>query len=188
MKNPAAERVTNIIAPHVEGMGYDLVLVRLMDTHRSRMLQIFAEPANGRVMTLEDCERISRTLSAVLDVEDPIASEYTLEVSSPGIDRPLVRLRDYQRFVGQEAKVELNFPVNGRKRFTGTIVRVEDNNDVIFRTTDKKEHVLPFEQISEGQLKLTDALIEAHLKSQLEAQAAFEVAAAMNDNQPETKK
>lgn len=185
--NAAIESVKEMLTPHVEGMGYELVLVRLIDTHRKRLLQIFAEPNDGRAMTLGDCERISRTVSAVLDVEDPITSAYDLEVSSPGIDRPLVKRKDYERYQGHEAKIELAVPMAGRKRFTGTVMSVDEDDNILFRTKDNKEHVIPLAQIGDAKLTLTDKLIKEHLKAQKEHAGEIEMAPAINDNQPNSK-
>ncbi len=115
-------KIEALIAPSLEAMGYRLVRVAFTGGRRAT-LQVMAERADAAAMTVEDCADISRTVSALLDVADPIASAYVLEVSSPGIDRPLVRPEDYARFAGFEAKLELNALRDGRKRFRGRIAR-----------------------------------------------------------------
>ena len=108
-------RIAALITPSIEAMGYELVRADLRSGRR-RILQIMVERADRIEMTVDDCASVSRAISALLDVEDPIRGTYNLEVSSPGIDRPLVRLSDYDRFSGFEAKIELEQPVDGRKR------------------------------------------------------------------------
>ena len=109
-----------IIDPCVEAMGYEVVRVQVSGTQR-RVLQVMAERSDRKAMTVDDCADLSRAISAVLDVEDPMPGEYVLEVSSPGIDRPLTRLADFERFRGFEARVELHAPVDGRRRFKGRL-------------------------------------------------------------------
>lgn len=154
-----SEQIEAIITPTINGMGFDVVLVKLLEGRQSQTLQIMAERPDGGI-SLDDCAQISRQISAVLDVEDLISSEYRLEVSSPGIDRPLVRLRDYAAYVGHAAKIETVLPVNGRKRFSGPLKAVEGNDIII--TVDGKDHTLPFADIQSAKLVLTDALIKAH--------------------------
>ncbi|WP_044564255.1 ribosome maturation factor RimP, partial [Azospirillum sp. B4] len=119
------ERIAGIIAPSVEAMGYDLVRVSLTGNARPT-LQIMAERVDGAAMTVDDCAEISRAVSALLDVEDPIDVAYTLEVSSPGIDRPLTRPKDFERFAGFEVRVETSQPVDDRRRFIGMLKGIED--------------------------------------------------------------
>jgi ribosome maturation factor RimP len=154
-----AEKIEDAIAPSVTGLGFNLVQVKLMDGRGAQTLQIMAERADGS-MTLDDCAAISRQVSAVLDVEDVITTAYRLEVSSPGIDRPLVKLADYTNYLGHQAKIETLMPVGGRKRFAGALKAVEGNNITI--TVDGKDYVLPFMDIQTAKLVLTDALIKAH--------------------------
>jgi ribosome maturation factor RimP len=156
----ATDRIQRIIAPTVEDMGYDIVRVQLSGMQRPT-LQIMAERRDDGSMTVEDCAEISRAVSAVLDVEDPIASAYTLEISSPGIDRPLTRLKDYERFAGFEARVETRFPIDGRKRFRGLLRGVAD--EAVQIETDTGMVAIPFADIQRGKLVLTDALVAASL-------------------------
>lgn len=152
-------RIRGIIEPTVTDMGYEIVRVMLSGEKR-RQLQIMAERADGQGMTVEDCADISRAVSALLDVEDPIEGAYTLEVSSPGVDRPLVRLKDFERFAGFVAKVETERPVAGRRRFKGCLRGVEA--DEVEIETDDGTHRIPFEDIARAKLVLTDELIEAN--------------------------
>ncbi|MGE0212128.1 MAG: ribosome maturation factor RimP [Parvibaculaceae bacterium] len=157
-----AGRVSEILEPVIESLGYRLVRVRLMSSG-GRTLQIMAERPDGS-MSIEDCERVSRAVSPILDVEDPIEGSYRLEVSSPGIDRPLVRLEDFLRWTGHEAKIEMTTPVEGRKRFRGTIEGVENGRIGLLLPPKSKdaepEHaLLAFALIGDAKLVLTDALM-----------------------------
>lgn len=147
-----------IVQPTIEGLGYDLVRVVVSGRHRPT-IQIMAERRDGQGMTVEDCETISRALSAKLDVEDPIPDSYTLEVSSPGIDRPLVRARDYVRFVGHLAKIELKTPIDGQRRFSGKILGADDTSVRLAAATG--EVALPLAEVARAKLLLTDDLIRA---------------------------
>jgi ribosome maturation factor RimP len=158
-----------LIEPTIAAMGYKLVRVRVAGGPRAT-LQIMEERADDRPMSVEDCETISRTLSAKLDVEDPIASSYTLEVSSPGIDRPLVRAADYRRFAGHVAKLETRVPVAGRRRFSGRIAAATDSHVRIALEEGgvdggMPEIEIPIADIAKAKLKLTDELIAAHSRN-----------------------
>lgn len=154
-----AERIAKLIAPTIEAMGFDLVRVQLSGSQRPT-LQVMAEPASGRAMSVDDCAEISRAISALLDVEDPIAGTYSLEVSSPGIDRPLTKPKDYERFLGHEAKLETNAPIDGRKRFKGAIKAVDAK--AVELTVEGAGIRIPFADIHKAKLVLTDALIKLH--------------------------
>jgi len=156
-------RIADIVAPTVAGMGFELVRVRLMGGRRVT-LQVMAERPDGR-MEIEDCAALSRALSAVLDVDDPVDREYNLEVSSPGIDRPLTRPEDFDRWKGYVARLETDALIDGRKRFKGVVGGFEDGAAVV--ALDSGETVrLPFEALADAKLVLTDALIAASLKAQ----------------------
>lgn len=158
----AAERVAELVEPTLATMGYDLVRVQLSGG-RSPILQVMAERRDEAGMTVDDCADISRALSALLDVEDPIAGAYTLEVSSPGIDRPLVRRRDFERFAGFEAKVETRLPIDGRRRFKGTLLGM-DGDDVRMALGGEAEPSdvrVPIGDVQKAKLVLTDALLAA---------------------------
>ncbi|HJS31159.1 MAG TPA: ribosome maturation factor RimP [Alphaproteobacteria bacterium] len=151
-------RFEELIEPTLNAMGYELVRVVVSGRHRPQ-LQVMAERRDGRPMTVEDCAEISRALSAKLDVEDPIAGPYTLEVSSPGIDRPLVRPADFARFAGHVARVEMKAPFGGRRRFTGSIVAASEAS--VTMTIDEGEVELPLSGVARAKLVLTDELIAA---------------------------
>ena len=160
-----AQRIEGLIEPALTAMGYDLVRIAVQGGESRPTLQIMAERKDGVGMTVDDCADISRTVSALLDVEDPIAGAYTLEVSSPVIDRPLVKRGDFERFAGFEARVETVQPVNGRKRFRGRLMGVM-GDEVRLRETAKAgaeadETLVPLAAIAKAKLVLTDELIEA---------------------------
>ncbi len=161
-----AEKVEAAITPSITDMGYTIVQVKFLEGKKSQTLQIMAEWPDGR-MGVEDCAIISRQVSAVLDVEDIIPTAYRLEVSSPGIDRPLVKFADYAPYIGHTVKIETVLPIDGRKRFTGAIKAAEGTDIIV--TVDGKDHSLPFADIQSAKLVLTDALIKAHQKRQKEA-------------------
>ncbi len=162
MQDPRSRKIAEMIEPSLNGMGFELVRVQLSGDQR-QTLQIMAEPVDGREMTVDHCAEISETVSAILDVHDPIKNAYRLEVSSPGIDRPLTRAKDFERFAGFEAKVELIAPIDGRRRFTGVLGGASQTPDgtTIEITTDKGAFTLPFSEIQKAKLLLTDALIDA---------------------------
>ncbi len=151
-------KIEAMIAPSLEAMGYRVVRVAMTGGRRAT-LQIMAERGDEKAMTVEDCADISRTVSALLDVADPIHAPYHLEVSSPGIDRPLVRREDFVRFAGFEAKVELNAPRDGRKRFRGRLLGVE--GDEVRLLVDGTPVALPLAAIARAKLVLTDELLAA---------------------------
>ena len=165
----------SLIEPVAQALGYSLVRVR-MSASRNPVLQVMAERADG-LMEVEDCARLSRAISALFDEVDPIESEYSLEVSSPGIDRPLTRRRDYESYAGHEARIDLRAPLgDGRKRIKGVLKGLK-GEDVLVETKieSEKEPVvlpLPFSQIGEAKLVLTDALIAEDLKRRKAAEKA----------------
>jgi ribosome maturation factor RimP len=144
----------------LQSMGYELVRVHYGSGSGRPTLQIMTERQDRRPMAVEDCAEISRSLSALLDVEDPLAEAYLLEVSSPGIDRPLIRPVDYERFAGFEARLETTQPIEGRKRFRGRIGELVDGRVRIIEKAG--EFRLPLEQINKAKLVLTDDLIAAN--------------------------
>ena len=160
---PAAERIDRLLAPSLEATGYRLIRVRLAGKRRPT-LQIMVEHVGGDEVTIDECAEISRHVSALLDVEDPIKSEYVLEVSSPGIDRPLVRPEDFDRFAGHEAKIETARSLDGRRRFRGTLLHA--GADGVHMTVDGDEVAIAFDDIATAQLVLTEALIAGSLKRQ----------------------
>ncbi|PZQ49815.1 MAG: ribosome maturation factor RimP [Rhodovulum sulfidophilum] len=157
-------RIAAVVAPTIEGLGFELVRIRLMSGKRA-VLQIMAERPEGWI-EVDDCARISRAVSAVLDVEDPISGEYTLEVSSPGIDRPLTRLKDFERYADYEVRLETSELIEGRKRFKGVLHGVEGNEVLI----EIAEGVigLDFDWLTDAKLVLTDELIAESLAARKE--------------------
>lgn len=171
-KAPVDQRLARIVTPTIEGMGYRLVRLRLIGGKRLT-LQVMAERPDGS-MEIEDCAELSRALSAVLDVEDPIEREYTLEVSSPGIDRPLTRLDDFAHWAGYVARLEAEELIDGRRRFKGTLRGVEGCHVLI--DTEQGPARVPFERLSDAKLVLTDALVAESLKARKDTfdEAAFD--------------
>ena len=151
-------RIERMIAPTVEDMGFRLVRVLLSGGGKPR-LQVMAERRDGKAMGVDDCAVISREISAVLDVEDPFDGVYTLEVSSPGIDRPLVTSQDFERYAGFEAKVETGRLIGGRKRFRGRLIGLQDGCVRIM--VDGATLDLPYPDIQRAKLVLTDDLLAA---------------------------
>lgn len=151
-------RILDMIEPVAKGLGFDIVRVRVMGS-RTPTLQIMAEKPDG-TMDVEDCRKLSRAVEPVLDAEDPIAGEYALEMSSPGIDRPLTRVGDFGKWAGHEVKIELGVPVDGRKRFHG-FIKSEDAAGVTLNLKDGGEATLPVSEMVKAHLVLTDKLINA---------------------------
>jgi ribosome maturation factor RimP len=161
-----AARVAAIVEPVLEGIGFRLVRVKV-SAQNGTTLQIMAERPDG-TMNVDGCEAVSRAVSPVLDLEDPISQAYNLEVSSPGIDRPLVRRSDFERWAGHEAKIELEPPLDGRKRFRG-IIRSVEGDDVLVELPDAKNPeerlaLLPLDSVADARLVLTDELVRESLR------------------------
>lgn len=164
-KTTIDRRLAGIVAPVIEGMGFELVRLRLMSGKYST-LQIMAERPEGGI-EIEDCARISTAVSAALDVEDPIEDAYTLEVSSPGIDRPLTRLKDFDVWDGYEARLETDELIDGRRRFKGVLAGTE-GDEVLIELEQEGEPVtigLKFDWLSDAKLVLTDELIAEMLRA-----------------------
>lgn len=166
MSHARLRQLEDLIGPIAASLGYELVRVRLSGSQRP-VLQIMAERSDG-TMDVEDCARLSRAVSAAFEADDPIESEYVLEVSSPGIDRPLVRRKDFEAYRGHEARVTLKTPLEGRKKFKGRLEGLQ-GEDVLIRCEtaapgEFRTHPLSFHAIEEARLVLTDALIELDLK------------------------
>ncbi len=163
-KTAIDKRLAELVEPVAADMGLELVRLRLMGGNHPT-LQIMAQKPDG-TMEVEDCARLSTAVSAVLDVEDPISDAYTLEVSSPGIDRPLTRLKDFERWAGFEAKIETSEAIDGRKRFKGTLQGAE-GDEVLLEIEDKGAPVtigLRFDWLADAKLVLTDDLIRDTLR------------------------
>ena len=151
-------RVEELIAPSLEALGFELVRVRYGGSGRPT-LQIMIERRDYKPMTVDDCATASKSISALLDVEDPISSAYHLEVSSPGLDRPLTRISDFERFAGFQAKIEMTAPIDNRTRLRGQVLGVE--NGQVRISANEGSAVVPFETIKKAKLILTDELISA---------------------------
>ena len=161
MRGKTAEdgKLLELLDPVVEATGYEIVRLRLMGGEHARRLQIMAETPSGD-MNVEDCAILSRALAEILDAADPISGEYTLEVSSPGVDRPLTRLKDFATFEGHEARLELDRVAEGRKRFKGVLAGVEDDQVAIDLEGEEATALVPFSWIVEAKLSLTDKLLK----------------------------
>lgn len=155
-------RLAALVTPTLEGMGYELVRLAVLG-HERPTVQVMVDRADSRQIAVEDCETISHALGAVLDVEDPLPGAWTLEVSSAGIDRPLARAKDWNRFAGHLARAELAAPVAGRRRFSGVVLGA-DEQAARLRLDDGTEVALPLGEIRRAKLVLTDALIAATAK------------------------
>ena len=156
------QKITQTVEPSLEAMGYALVLVKMGDGGHRKTLTLMAERKDGKAMSFDDCTEISRMTSALLDVEDPITMAYDLEVCSPGIDRPLVKLADFSRYIGYEAKIETMIPIDGRKRFRGAIKAVE--GETILLSMPESEARIGFNGIRYAKLVMTDALVAEAMK------------------------
>jgi ribosome maturation factor RimP len=182
-------RLAALVRPVIEGMGFELVRVRLMGGAQPT-LQIMAERPDG-TMEVDDCGRISTAIGALLDVEDPIAESYTLEVSSPGIDRPLTRLRDFDRWDGHLARIETAELIDGRRRFKGILQGTAEDEVLIALEEDGSPVTigLKFEWLSDAKLVLTDDLIRAALRGRKDAglvdQARFDEVRQVLDGEDE---
>jgi ribosome maturation factor RimP len=159
MSKAIVDKVTKLIEPAVTSLGYEIVRVLLLSSARdgdAQTLQIKTEAEDG-TMTVEGCAKISREISVILDVEDPISGEYNLEVSSPGLDRPLTRRKDFVNYAGYEVKVEMEAAIEGRRRFKGELLGLR--GDEINILVDGAEYLLPLEEMLKSKLVLTDDLI-----------------------------
>ena len=143
-----SDKITNWIETPINSLGYELVGVEYISRGKDSVVRIYIDAEAGIV--IEDCERVSHQVSGVLEVEDPISSAYTLEVSSPGFDRPLFKLADFERFAGEDAKVSLSLPIDGRRNFTGALQGVDGEEVLIM--VDGEEYALPYGRISKARL------------------------------------
>ncbi len=163
---PLEEKIVNIVKPVVEDLGFALHHVKITGESNASIVQIMAEDLNTRNLMVDDAAKISRAISAVMDVEDPINGEYRLEVSSPGIDRMLITKGDFENYKGFEAKLESLTPnESGQKRFRGVVNGIKDNNILV--TTDIGDVEIPYASLSQAKLILTDELIKATAKTNL---------------------
>lgn len=153
-----ARNIERMLAPMLEDLGYDIVRVQVSGDKRVK-IQLMIERRDGAGMTVDDCASASRAAGTLLEVEDPIRGAYIFEVSSPGIDRPLTRLGDFERFSGFEARVELCMPHDGRRRFRGRLAGI--SGDQILLDCDEERVALPFAELAKAKLVLNDELIAA---------------------------
>lgn len=161
MRGKTAEdaKLLELLDPVAEAAGYEIVRLRLMGGEHARRLQIMAETPAGE-MVVEDCARLSRAISEIMDAADPITGEYTLEVSSPGVDRPLTRLKDFANYEGHEAKIELDRVAEGRKRFRGVLAGVDGDNIGIDLEGEESTAMVPLSWVVEAKLIMTDKLLQ----------------------------
>jgi len=178
-----AARVAAIVEPVLEQLGFRLVRVRISGMDGCTV-QVMAERPDG-TMTIDDCELVSRALSPVLDVADPIERAYRLEISSPGIDRPLVRRSDFERFAGHVAKIEMAVAIDGRRRFRGTLIGVDGEKARVRRADaaagEDPDVLLPIEEMAEAKLVLTNELVAESLRRGKAAERAAAAARADGD-------
>jgi ribosome maturation factor RimP len=160
MENKIEKKILEIIEPVISEMGYEVVAVSIKGGSGNALLEILAQNPETRNLGVDECAKISREISAILDVEDPISGKYRLEVSSPGIDRPLTKKSDFVFYEGFEAKIEISPPLeSGQKRFRG-ILKGENENNILLET-DQGEVALPYDSVHKAKLVLTDELIKA---------------------------
>ncbi|MFV0321651.1 MAG: ribosome maturation factor RimP [Alphaproteobacteria bacterium] len=152
------QQIQALIEPALNESGIEVVRVMIMGD-RNKVLQIMLDKADESPITIDECADASKVISALLDVEDPIDGHYTLEVSSPGIDRPLTRLKDFERFAGNKIKIELKTKIDDRRRFQGDLKDVQDN--LILIEVENEILTIAFEDILKSKLVLTDALLQA---------------------------
>ena len=155
--------IHDLVAPTIENMGFEVVRIMMTGVQKPT-LQIMIERQDRKNLVVDDCAAVSRAISEILDEKDPIESEYSLEVSSPGIDRPLTTPEHFTRFVGYEAKIETDVSVDGRKRFKGKIITIDANN-IISIEMDDKEYKVPFDAVSKAKLVLTDELWNEYVQT-----------------------
>lgn len=153
-------KLLELLEPVAEGLGLEIVRIRLMGGTQRRRLQIMAERPADHEINVEECAALSRAVSEVMDAADPIAGEYMLEVSSPGIDRPLTRLADFETFSGLEARLETDRLVEGRKRFKGRLAGVEDQDVLVDLDDEEETALIPFAWLADAKLVLNDELLK----------------------------
>ncbi len=158
--------VHDIVEPIINDLGFEIVRISTIG-NVNPTLQIMIERKDRKNLVVEDCAKVSRAISDILDEKDPIKGKYSLEVSSPGVDRPLVTPEHFKRFCNYETKLETSVEVDGRKRFKGKISKVDEENNIYF-VMDEKEYLIPFDAVAKAKLVLTDELFEEYMKAQEE--------------------
>lgn len=169
---PEISHVADLLVPSIDDLGFRLVQLRLLGRGAQRTLQVLVEPVEIREMTVEDCAEVSRTVAAILDVEDPLSGAYLLEVSSPGVDRPLVRFEDFVRFEGHTARIELRRMVAGQRRFRGRILTAENGKIRVAISSEaggEKIVELPYSEVEKAKLTTDDAAIANSMKRRKQA-------------------
>jgi ribosome maturation factor RimP len=155
-------KIEELIGPTINSLGYDLVRVQILD-EGTKTLQIMVDRLDEANLTIDDCSIISKEISVIIDINDPIGENYLLEVSSPGIDRPLLRFKDFEKYAGFHARVDMNTALEGRKKFKGKLIGTEGNN---IRIKVKEEtYLLPFSKIEKAKLTLTQELLDAAIQN-----------------------
>lgn len=162
------QKLTELLAPPLEHQGLELVQLKMVDGAKRKTLQVMVENAETGRVTVDECAKASRTISMLLDVEDTISGAFNLEVGSPGIDRPLVKRADFERFLGFDAKLEVKLPIDGRRRFKGQLLSLED--DELTMLIDHEKHIIAIGNIANAKLILTDALLKAYQDGTLRKQ------------------
>ena len=155
------QTISQLVSDSLQTMGYAIVRVKLMENERRSTLQIMLERIDGDNITVKNCEQASRQISAILDVEDPIKGEYNLEISSPGIDRPLTRRKDFELYAENEIKLSTAMPIDGRKHFKGMLLGIENDTVKMAMPETHAQVDIPFESITAAKLILTDKLLKA---------------------------
>ena len=158
----------DMLEPVVEGLGYELIRVLTIGM-KNPTLQVMIDRKDGTEITVDDCAKVSRALSDVLDEKDPIENQYSLEVSSPGIDRPLTKIEHFKRFAGYEVKVEMAVVVENRKRFKGVVNGVDTENNICL-TMEDTEYKIPFEDVAKAKIVITDELLKEYEEAQAEVE------------------
>jgi ribosome maturation factor RimP len=155
-------KIEELIGPTISSLGYDLVRVQILD-EGTKTLQIMVDRLDEANLTIDDCSIISKEISVIIDINDPIGENYLLEVSSPGIDRPLLRFKDFEKYAGFHARVDMNTALEGRKKFKGKLTGIEGDN---IRIKVKEEtYLLPFSKIEKAKLTLTQELLDAAIQN-----------------------
>lgn len=160
--------VQDIVEPIIDSLGFEVVRIMTIGV-KNPTLQIMIERKDRKDLVVDDCAAVSRAISDVLDEKDPIEGEYSLEVSSPGLDRPLTKLEHFERFAGYEAKIETKTEVGGRKRFKGKIIKIDDKQQIVF-AMDGAEYVIPFAAVGKAKLLLTDELLNQYTENHPETE------------------
>lgn len=158
--------VEDLVAPVIDGLGFEIVRIATLGS-QNPTLQIMIERKDRKNLIVDDCALVSRAVSEILDEKDPIEGEYNLEVSSPGLDRPLTKPEHFERFAGYETKLETAQEINGRKRFKGIVKSIGKDNEIHFEM-DGEEYVIPFDAVNKAKLVLTDELLAQYAEEQAE--------------------